>query len=109
MSFYSEVGKRICRLRKMQGMTREELAERAKVTSKFLYEVEAGRKGLSAVTLYDISQALSVKCDYILSGEEEGSQNIDLQETLELFEAQDAAYLNDMLKQLYKFIKRREN
>lgn len=109
MSFYSEAGKRICKLRKMQGMTREELAEKAKVTSKFIYEVEAGRKGLSAITLYDIAHALSVKCDYILSGEEEESQTVDLQETLKLFEAQDAMFINEMLKQLYIFINRKRN
>ena len=34
---------------------------------KFLYEIEAGRKGFSANVLYKISKALNVSCDYILN------------------------------------------
>ena len=52
-----------------RGYTREELAERAEISSKFLYEVEKGRKGLSADTLLKISRTLSCSCDYILTGE----------------------------------------
>ena len=33
-----------------------------------LYEIENGKKGLSAGTLLKISKALSCSCDYILSG-----------------------------------------
>lgn len=63
-----EVGKRIKLLRKSRKFTREELAEKAEISSKFLYEVEKGRKGLSADSLLKISRALSYSCDYILTG-----------------------------------------
>ena len=64
-----EIGNRIKALREVRGYTREELAEKAEISSKFLYEVEKGRKGLSADTLLKISRTLSCSCDYILTGE----------------------------------------
>ena len=64
-----EIGNRIKALREARGYTREELAEKAEISSKFLYEVEKGRKGLSADTLLKISRTLSCSCDYILTGE----------------------------------------
>jgi len=64
-----EIGNRIKVLREVRGYTREELAEKAEISSKFLYEVEKGRKGLSADTLLKISRTLSCSCDYILTGE----------------------------------------
>ena len=65
---HSEIGNRIKGLRELQNYTREELAEKAEISSKFLYEVEKGRKGLSADTLLKISQTLSCSCDYLLTG-----------------------------------------
>ena len=62
------VGKRIKELREKQEMTREELANKAEITTKFLYEVENGKKGMSANNLYKIAIALSTSCDYILLG-----------------------------------------
>lgn len=109
MSFYSEVGQRVYTLRKMQNLTREELAEKTNLTSKFIYEVETGRKGFSAANLYAISRALSVKSDYILTGEEEDEQSINISKTLELFEAGDVQYLNNILKELYALINSRKN
>ena len=66
-----EIGLRIQEVRKEQDMTREELAEKAEISTKFLYEIEIGKKGLSAESVYKISQALSVSCDYLLTGEGE--------------------------------------
>lgn len=71
-----EAGERIRELREMQGYTREGLAEKVEVSSKFLYEIETGKKGFSADTLCRISHALSVSCDYIMFGEEKEHQNV---------------------------------
>lgn len=62
------VGKRIKELREKREMTREELANKVDITAKFLYEVENGKKGMSAANLYKIAVALSTSCDYILFG-----------------------------------------
>lgn len=65
----TEIGLRIQEIRKEQNMTREDLAEKAEISTKFLYEVEIGKKGLSAESVYKISRALSVSIDYLLTGE----------------------------------------
>ena len=74
------VGERIRELREIQCYTREALAEKVEISSKFLYEIETGKKWFSADVLCRISQALSVSCDYIMLGEEvsnQGSEQIN--------------------------------
>ena len=66
--FKREIGKRIRQIREEKEMTREQLAASADITTKFLYEVENGKKGLSATTLLKISNALFCSCDYVLLG-----------------------------------------
>ena len=67
----TEVGRRIQELRKEQNMTREDLAEKVEISSKFLYEAERGKKGISADTLRKITQVFKTSSDYILTGEGE--------------------------------------
>lgn len=62
------VGERIKYLRECNGFTRDAFAEMTNISTKFLYEIEAGRKGFSAEILLKISRALSVSCDYLLTG-----------------------------------------
>ena len=63
---YMHSSEKIKGLRIHQGYTVEQLAEEANISTKFLYEIEAGRKGFSANVLYKISKALNVSCDYII-------------------------------------------
>lgn len=65
---YSEAGARIQELRITKGYSRDILANKANLSTKFLYEIETGKKGFTAEVLYRISKALEVKCDYILVG-----------------------------------------
>ncbi len=65
-----EIGWRIRELREIQCFSREELAEKADISAKFLYEIERNRKGFSAEILYRIAKALSVSCEYIMTGED---------------------------------------
>lgn len=73
------VGERIRELREIQSYTREALAEKADISSKFLYEIETGKKGFSADVLCRLSRALAVSCDYIMLGKDmsgQGSEQI---------------------------------
>lgn len=63
-----DIGLRIRALREANSYTREAFATRINISTKFLYEVESGKKGFSAETLYKISRALSTSSDYIMSG-----------------------------------------
>ena len=71
------VGERIRFLRESNDYTRDDLASRAHISSKFLYEIEMGRKGFSAEVLLDISKVLSVSCDYLLTGRRNSSGNTE--------------------------------
>ena len=57
-----ELGERIQKLRKANNLTRDQLASKAGLSSKFLYEIERGKKGLSVESLIKIADALS--CSY---------------------------------------------
>jgi len=66
---YHQAGKRIRKLRVEQNLTREETAEKADISSRFLSDIENGRKGFSAHTLVRIANCFSVPCGYIMTGE----------------------------------------
>lgn len=53
--FNIKVGERIEKLRKQKGLSREELAEMVGISSKFLYEIEKGKKDLRQL-LFPICQ-----------------------------------------------------
>lgn len=59
-------------MREMKHYTRDTFAGKVGISSKFLYEIETGRKNFSADVLCRIARELSVSCDYIMLGREEG-------------------------------------
>lgn len=63
------IGLRIRKLREDRGYTREQLAEVSNLSSKFIYEIESGKKGFSAETLVKFRNVFCVSCDYIMLGE----------------------------------------
>lgn len=66
----TDVHRRIRKLRDDRGYTREQLAELAGISAKFLYEIEVKHKGFSARTLKNLADALEVSTDFILTGAE---------------------------------------
>ena len=63
-----QIGERISSRRKLLGITRTNLAEQMKVTSKFISDIENGDKGMSLQTLYKFMQTLEMSSDFILVG-----------------------------------------
>lgn len=68
-SFHIEMGKRISERRKELGLSQEELAEKADISSQAMSTAERGIKALRPENLLKISRALDVSADYLLSGE----------------------------------------
>ncbi|MGN1313456.1 MAG: helix-turn-helix domain-containing protein [Lachnospiraceae bacterium] len=101
---YKQAGKRIYLARTMRGYTREILAEKASISTKFLYEIEMGKKGFSAVVLYNLCEALRVNCDYILSGKEKAGYNEEMIEILELFDENQIRKISRILKYIHELI-----
>lgn len=104
MTIYKEAGERILLTRVMRGYTRENLAELASISPKFLYEIETGRKGFSAIVLYNLCNALKVDCDYILTGRDKSSYDKKLVETLQLFNQSQTECISMILKQIYELL-----
>ena len=97
-----EIGERIAYLRVVNHYTREALAEMVGITPKFLYDIETGKKGFSASTLYRISKSLGVSCDYIISGAP--NSNSKEIEVLEMFEPSQQKRIGELLRVIYELL-----
>lgn len=95
-------GRRIRDLRKVNGYTREMLSEKAKISSKFLYEIEQGRKGFSANVLLRIADAMSVSCDYILRGSNKPQNYEQIMEILESIRPEQMQKVKEILLLIQK-------
>lgn len=99
---HTVVGSRIKYLREMNNYTREVFAEMVGISSKFLYEIETGRKGFSIDTLYNISQTLGVSCDYILTGNTFNPKcDQKIVNVIELFDANQQGRVKDILQLIH--------
>ena len=98
--FEITVGKKIRELRERNGYSREYLSELACIGSKFLYEIETGKKGMSAYTLYNISKALNVSCDYILTGKERNSKCSLIDEMLSSMGDEELLHIEQIIKHI---------
>lgn len=101
---YKKSGERIHFVRNMRGYTREELAELAGISPKFLYEIENGKKGFSCAVLYHLCKALDVDCDYILTGEAEKEYDKELLGALELFGKDKSDHLANILREIHEIM-----
>lgn len=99
MNVYKSAGERILLTRGRRGYTRETLAELADISPKFLYEIETGRKGFSALVLHNLCKALEVDCDYIITGKQV-IYNQNLIGQLELFTQDKMEQIADILKEI---------
>lgn len=100
--FYVDAGKRIAKIRFAKKLTREQVAKKAGISVKFLYEIENGRKGFNAAILYGISEALDVSCDFICGKEFDKEHNEEyLNDIISMFSKEDipkvVTILNDFV------------
>ena len=100
-----EIGSRIKKLREERKLTREEMAAKADISIKFLYEIENGKKGLSVETLLKIAKVLSCSCDFILMGT--NSEEYDItNKIIKKFDERQLKYVNGILSLLYEICKK---
>ena len=95
-------GERIMILRRDRGYTREQLAELAGISEKFLYEIERGKKSFSASTLMNLSKALEVSLDYIMMGTESREYEDEIAATLGKFKPNTLKMVERLLKTAYE-------
>lgn len=97
---YRDIGLRVRTLREANEYTRDAFAEKIDISTKFLYEIEMGKKGFSAETLYKISKALCVSNDYLLTGNEIQKVPERIVDVLEGFNANQLARVYEILKMM---------
>lgn len=66
--FNEALGKRVKIMRNIKEYSREEAAYLASMSVKFLYEVEHGKRGISAERLVKLAEILDTSCDFLLLG-----------------------------------------
>ena len=62
-----DMGERVRNVRRSQGLTQEELAEKAGLSASFLGHIERGSRVASLDTLISLCNTLEVSPDYLLS------------------------------------------
>ena len=98
--FNKEVGLRIAKLRNKIGISQEVLSGLAGISAKFLHEIECGKKGMSAHTLFNIAKALNVSTDYLLSGEGNTDTSTRLNSMLSAFAPDDIIHIETILREI---------
>ena len=90
-------------MREMKHYTRDTFAGKVGISSKFLYEIETGRKNFSADILCRIARELAVSCDYIMLGwEEEQAGTVQFLKRLESLGSEELARMQKLLDVLEK-------
>ncbi len=88
--FRRQLGRRVKVLRKARRWSQDQLGERAKLTGKFIGEVERGDKGITLDSLYSLAKALGVPLREIIDVESaEGKAGArEMDQVLALFRSQ---------------------
>jgi len=69
MSNKESVGQRLQYIRTNNGLTLDQLAERAGISKSFLWEVEHDNSGISGENLLRVANALGASLDFLLRGD----------------------------------------
>ena len=89
-----QIGARIRLQRENLHYSREDLAEKIEISSRFLADIELGTKGMSFQTLIRLSNELHVSTDYILLGKENNHTKTEL--LSEIIQSIDEEYLPEL-------------
>lgn len=92
------MGRRIYRLRKKQGLTQVELADRAGLSHQYFSCVERGEKGIASRNLIKLANALETSTDYLLTGEVKNFDDYGISQWAPHLDKQKAAYLQEIIK-----------
>lgn len=97
------VGKRLRRIRTQFMLTREQFAEQVGISPQFLAEIENGKKGMSAETLFKICSHFDISADYILLGKASSAQLSDpVQQALRNFSEPYLEMTEEIIKAIEK-------
>lgn len=101
------LGSNIKNLRKAKKITREQLAERLDVSTRFLADVEAGKAGVSLNTLKKLCSVLGTTADYLLGISDYSDaqrQYIEIDNKIKNINTEQLKYLNTIIDAFYDAI-----
>ncbi len=95
-----EIGLRVRRRREVLGCTREQIAERANISVQFLFDIEKGKKSMTAMTIVNLAEALSVSIDFLLLGAEKKDEqhNAEWEQMFSLLVPEQQELAEEMLR-----------
>lgn len=93
-----EMGARIAQRRKELGWTQERAAEASGLSWQFFACVERGIKNIRAESLLNLSRAMNVSADYILTGKASTVDHGHLLKYMEPLNEMQLKYLEEILK-----------
>ncbi|MDP4587524.1 MAG: DUF4065 domain-containing protein [Flavobacteriales bacterium] len=77
-----QIGQRIAELRKMKGLSQEDLAKSVKISRPSLAQIELGNRSVDILELQRFSMILEFSLDYFMSKDFSASQEIDSSEEI---------------------------
>lgn len=99
MDYYA-IGQRIRKVRKAQGLSQEQLAERVQISVTHMSHIETGNTKLSLQVLVDLAMTLGIRTDTLLFDDPSGIKNIandEIQAILETCSPAQARFLADLM------------
>lgn len=73
-TFFQDMGRRLTEIRKEQGLTQCQLAERAQCSQQMIAEYEAGKRNIPVGRLLTIAEALGVAVDDLIKDSGNGTR-----------------------------------
>lgn len=93
-----QIGQRIRERRKFMGLSAEQLAERADISTKQLRAIESGKRGMSFISLINICDILCISTDYIILGRQHTVCLADFQDMISIVEKDYRPYLYETIR-----------
>ena len=99
-----QIGERIKMVRKMKGLTQQQLADTMDITVKHLSSVECGKARFSYEYLIDLCRALDTSTDFLILGKTPAGGETPLPEfIIDTLEGNDEAEKKALQKYLYMY------
>ncbi len=100
MDYYA-IGQRIRKIRRAQGLSQEELAERVEISTTHMSHIETGNTKLSLPVFVELAGALGVRADELLSDNDLSARSAAIEEITRILEScttQQVRIIEDILK-----------
>ncbi|RRJ64660.1 XRE family transcriptional regulator [Paenibacillus oralis] len=106
---YSQIGKRIKRVRENRGLTQEVLAEKLDVSNAYISKIERGKTAINLDRLSQLCVVLEESPEYILSGTNIQGKDYLRHEILELLEDCSPDKINLIMQVIKPIVDFKEN